>query len=266
MKQRKTERIISKKANDIIHLGKNTAKDLDDTSIHEFRLAIKRLRSFLRLLAMNTPGKGPKLSADLLHLYHISGHIRDARLQMRQLSASHTLLPAYMQHLHQKAALQEKQWRLHYSAKILKQLRSHTKAFVLYHLHADVLKHFLHKHLQDIDTIITSAIQSDDDLHSVRKKMKDMLFLWQLAEDKWKKGNKLFAPIPVNDLSGLASLIGDYNDQRIAVADMTIFASGDMDAKEKQAINALCDEGSRHLLRTKKLIIEQTTKFIASIQ
>ena len=54
--------IIEKKVNELSRLGKKIGEDFDQDTIHNFRVATKTIRSFLRLLRLHTHEPRLKIS------------------------------------------------------------------------------------------------------------------------------------------------------------------------------------------------------------
>src|ERR1700744_2501723 len=119
MKKGKVNATIRKQVKQIKRYCRDIAEDFDKDAVHDMRVAVKTLRSFLRLLHMNIHKPQLKISKKLKRLYHIAGAIRDAQLELETIKKEQPELLHYISHLHDLIDRQKKEWKKHYSKKTI---------------------------------------------------------------------------------------------------------------------------------------------------
>ena len=129
MKQEKVRAIIKEKVEELSALCRKIDEDFDMDTIHAFRVAVKTLRSFLRLLRVQAEKPALKMPKSFKRLYHIAGAIRDARLEKEQMAENQQKLPGYMDKLEHVIEIQKREWGVHYSKKTLRKLENRLMSY-----------------------------------------------------------------------------------------------------------------------------------------
>lgn len=263
MEQEKIKAIIKEQVDRLDDLSKEVGKEFDKDAIHDFRVAAKMLRSFIRLLRMQTNDKELKLTKSFKRLYQIAGAIRDAQLELERMIDKQTLLPTYMNQLEQKTAIQKQEWLKHYSKKVIKKMEHRLVDRKYGKINPEALPSFCMMQMTAIDTADKQqTILTDNELHTIRKHVKDIVYTTKLAKQKWKAGYKKAKDLSTDQLDILASEIGDYNDKRILLEHLSGFSGAQMAESEQAAIKALCMESADKLTQDKSKIV----KIIKDIQ
>jgi len=135
--------ILKGKNKKIAKLGNAVQKDLAPENIHKFRVEIKRLRSFLRLLAADKSYKEIKLPKKLKKLYDICGTIREAQLEQKKIAEIKLVLPAYAAHLSLQINKQRKIWASHYDKDGINKLKKKIQDSKIPELSPDALHLFI---------------------------------------------------------------------------------------------------------------------------
>lgn len=160
-------------------------EDFEVEDMHSFRLEMKKLRAFIRLINTNIPEeKKIKIDRKIKSFYKITGNIRNLQLHQQRVSliCDDMLLEKpvlYLQLLHnEESMLKKRAGRIadkisysHFRKKIIdlvpdKLNTKSVQAFVIQKQHA-LLK------------LIFLLDYSDEALHEIRKVLKDLLYDWK---------------------------------------------------------------------------------------
>ena len=174
MKEKKLKKIIKEKTREVAEFGKLLNNDFDKEFIHKFRVEVKSLRSFLRLLRMHTQESKLKLPGKFKRIYHIAGAIRDAQLEIDCIAEKKWPLPASTQKLQHIIRNQKKEWKKRYDKKIFRNLESRLLACDLNDLSPEQLQDFFRDRMKTIEAIISTGSPAEDQVHMIRKLAKDI--------------------------------------------------------------------------------------------
>jgi len=263
MKPEKIRAILKDKISEITELSEQVGKDFDVDIIHDFRVAVKVLRSFLRLLRTHHQEPGLKMTKKFKRLYQTAGAIRDAQLELEKLSGNDLPLPSYIAMLHSAIDRQKQEWYKIYSKKVLKKLEVRLLDYPYEPIPPEALADFFAAQMASIHNIGAGKSPTDDQVHSVRKRAKDILYTNILAKKRWKAAYKKLEDRPVKQLDNLTDIIGDYNDERITLAHLSSFSSKKMGLGEENAINDICEEEAALLMEQKIEILELVKNLVA---
>ena len=260
MKPDKIKEIISGKIKELKKLGNKLNNDLDKATIHEFRIAVKSIRSFLRLLrtAYNEPG--PKLPGKFKRLYHIAGAIRDAQLELENLAANNTSLPIYSGKLNNDIKRQKKEWDRHYSEKIFRKIKKRLAGYEYETLSPDALAAFYNMKITGMKTLSNTRPCTSAQIHNIRKQAKDIIYTAKLAQKEWKPAYKKLKHTPLAQLEDIATAIGDYNDDRVQLEHLASFSSPETELAEINEIKKITKKDAAKLKKGKKEILDMVKK------
>ena len=255
MKRAKVKAIVIQKIHDIASTCKTIEDNFDQDTIHDFRIKVRSLRSFLRLQRIHSDEAGTKISKKFMQLYHIAGRIRDTQLEIDHLAANNLEIGLYPDQLHHTLELQKEEWRQLYSKKTIRKLSRKLSGLKYKALPPYVLRKFFNDRMGTLDMITGTMPLTDTEIHDVRKKIKDILYTSKIAKKKWKAAVKLVDDIPVKQLEHLADLIGDRNDDRIMLEHLTAFSLKNTGKPGINTIKLLMDKERDTLLQKKKDIV-----------
>ena len=261
MKPDKVKKIIGGKVKEIKKLGEKVDGDFESGALHEFRVAVKSLRSFLRLLRTTQDEQAPKIPGKFKRLYHITGAIRDAQLELDHLTANKTSLPVYTDKLKNDISRQKAEWEKHYSDKVFRKMEKRLVGYEYETVSPDSLAAFHHMKVAGIKKLGKPASATNAQVHSIRKYVKDMLYTTRLAQKKWKTALEQMPPVPMDELDSIATMIGDYNDERIQFEHLSSFSSPQTEPAEVSAIKKIVKKEDTKLKADKKQILEVVNKF-----
>ena len=260
MKPDKIKEIIGSKIKELKKLGSKLNKDLDKDAIHEFRIAVKSIRSFLRMLRMAYNEPGPKLPGKFKRLYHIAGAIRDAQLELENLTANNISLPVYSGKLNNDIKRQKKEWDRHYSEKIFRKIKKRLAGYEYDTLSPDALAAFYNMKVNGMKTLSNARPCTSAQIHNIRKQAKDIIYTTKLAQKDWKPAYKQIKHIPLAQLEDIATVIGDYNDDRIQLEHLASFSSPETEPTEINTIKKITKKDAAKLKKGKKEILEMVKK------
>ena len=262
MKQDKIKKTLGEKLRELTNLGKNAGVDFDEELIHDFRVVVKSLRSFLRLLSMAGDNSQIKIHGKFKQLYHISGSIREAQLELGKLTNKQSAIPAYTDSLHQKIDREKIEWNTHYAKKIFDELRDQLIRQEYNSLSPVVLVSFIDTKMTAIHELCNLKTLTDDQVHTIRKLAKDIIYITKLAREQWSAGFAQIDALQMKPLEQIADIIGGYNDDRIILDHLRSFQSEKMANEEKSTLENLYSEESMRLKKTKKKTLAFVRKYI----
>lgn len=161
--------------------NKHILKWPDAEAIHQFRVEYKKFRAFLRMITQHHVTRGKiKIARKLKENYKVSGSIRDLQLQQQ-----HTL-KATKQELKKPQAylllLQKEIDKLKHELFELilgdpvAESKKKTDASIPQEFRLIGFKLFIKRNLALINAIIISGHFNDDNIHTIRKKLKDLFY------------------------------------------------------------------------------------------
>lgn len=263
MKAHKIKTILCRKIEELANLAGQVNKTMDDEDIHSLRVGVKKLRSFLRFICISSRDIDLKLSGPLKRLYHVAGAIRDARLELKSIHETKAQLPVYSGRLQASVIIHEKQYRRLYAKKIFRHEEKRIKALKLEPVDAVMLGAFFKAKLCNVHKLSAAKINTERNIHSIRKEIKDILYMHDLADKKWKRAHEQLKNIPIKQLIQLADIIGAYHDKSVQADRHNTFTSAAMQPPEKKAMHVIYKAESRLLGGERKKILGKIKKLEA---
>jgi CHAD domain-containing protein len=255
--------ILKHKAKKIERLCENIAPGFDHDTIHQLRVETKKLRAVMRLINTDNENEPLKLPKRFKRLYHIVGAIRDAQLEQKRITGWGISLPLYTDNLAVNIDRQKQEWEKYYSKKVTAKLIARIDDYPFTDLNPDILHYFFSKGLEKIAGISSKKVHTNDQIHTMRKLVKDMLYTAKFAEKKWPHGYEKIAVLPLSALNDLSTIIGDYNDARIMLEHLSSFSSNTMTQGEKDTMLHIRTEEMERQHTEKKKVLAQIRKYIS---
>ena len=264
MNQDDVKEVIKVKIDKLIVLSDLIGTGFHKDKIHNFRVTTKMLRSFLRMLKMHMNEPDIKLSAKFKRLYHIAGAIRDAQLELERLTSLALPVPEYLERLHLTLEARKSEWLKHYDKKVLVKLQKRLLDISYEAVAPDVLTNFFLSRMGTIKTLSNAARPTHNQVHTIRKNVKDMLYASKIAKKSWKEVQLQIKMLPVKQLNKLADVIGEFNDERLTLQHLSSFSSKNMQHHEKMVIRHICEEEQHRLVRDKQDIMGLVKQLVVS--
>lgn len=216
MKKAHLEEVIKKRLQRMESLCVQIPGVFDIEVIHDLRVEYKKLRAFVRMLQWEEESSKLKVPGKLKSVYEAGGPVRDLQLFLPLLQPYCDQLVHYHERLEEKLGTEKE----NLEQAIGKVSFGRAEESLLSHLpgklQADTVNKFaLHK----IAAIQAGmhAIHDDEDLHTIRKQLKDLIYNIKVYTSEWNQ------PFPValgngeEELIHAARLLGNYNDLCFAV-------------------------------------------------
>ncbi|MBC7509034.1 MAG: CHAD domain-containing protein [Ferruginibacter sp.] len=166
---------------------KKISEDFDMEAIHQFRIAYKKLRAFLRMISQDHETTGEiKVSKKLKRSYNLSGFVRDLQLQqlkIREATKQELKKPqAYINLLKKEIEKLTPELSEIFLEKPVTASKKKTDASIPNELHLNSFRNFVQKKWAAIYAIIVSRHFSDDNIHAIRKSLKDLFYNLKINE------------------------------------------------------------------------------------
>lgn len=200
-------------------LARNIAAHFDEEDIHAFRILVKKLRAFIRLISPATEQR--RLPGRLRAFYHAVGTIRNLQLQHDSLQkvtddGHKRSIEPLLQRLDEDLATAKKSIPplLLRGKHPFGNLAAKLTAGLPARLGQEHRHRFLMSHLRFIDPATFPQLPDDERLHTLRKSIKDLLYTWPQLGNHDRK----LAAAPIGGYKAMKKagrLLGDYLDLRL---------------------------------------------------
>jgi hypothetical protein len=225
--------------------------------IHTFRTHVKKLRAFLRFLS--STNKELQLPESCQTAYHIAGYIREAQVEEKWLAQKQILFPGYVAQLQETIEHYKQQWHAHYTPRFLHEWIKDVQQTNIPEISTKDLHHFFGTHLRSIHKIIQHQ-PDNEQIHTCRKYVKDMLYISSIADKEWRYGYKELSKLPLEELHTLSEKLGDYNDGRMMLEHFMQFSA--YTSVDAAIQNSICTEIHNSLQTKKKRLLVCISNFL----
>jgi CHAD domain-containing protein len=190
--------------------------------IHDLRVKIKKLRAFLRLLAMEiTYPENLHLPRNLKEIYTVAGKVRELQLQLTRIKAEQIekeKFTGYTSELKKQVKKRKEELNINLKQEHFQKMEVKILSSLPSNLDATTVEKFFHQKTKNIKLLLTASIIEDENLHSTRKNIKDLIYIHQILENSsltnltflWNKDI-------LEKIEELASEFGNFNDLCIAL-------------------------------------------------
>jgi CHAD domain-containing protein len=218
MKRQALEEVIDKHISNIEKHSDRLPGCFDIEDIHDLRVGYKKTRAFIRLLQLEKDTGNLQIPYKLKAVYQAAGKVRDLQLflaGLHQLPVAQQI-PESISHWNRQLFANKESTVSAIEATHFKKILTTLTNELPKELHDDTVKRFLHQKVAAIHILLLAA-EGEQDLHSIRKQLKDIVYVIRIYESDWG------IPFPVSGfnekmLSDMASLLGDFNDRCIAIS------------------------------------------------
>ena len=211
-------------------------EDFELEAIHNFRVEIKKLRAFMRLLnTMKAMEEPLKLNGKLKKCYRIAGEIRNRQLHNQriiQLCRDLEIEPpvSYLNLFSVEEKMMKQQCRSIAKNLSFNDLEEHTVSHVRHKLSEKAKYVYVKRKEKVLKGFLLSPHLSDEDLHGLRKVIKDLLYSWTYVIAYVELLPQFFAH--KEKLEELGERIGDFGDLCTAMNFLTHDYITDIKKKE----------------------------------
>jgi CHAD domain-containing protein len=218
MKRQALEEVVDKHISSIEKHTGRLPGSFDKEDIHDLRVGYKKTRAFIRLLQLEKDTGNLQIPHKLKAVYQAAGKIRDLQLFLAELHQLPVVqqIPESISHWNRQLFSGKENIVSAIEATHFKKILTTLTGELPQELHDDTVKRFLHQKVAAIH-ILQLAAAGEHDLHSIRKQLKDIIYVIRIFE------NDCGISFPVagwdeQKLSDMAALLGDFNDRCIAIS------------------------------------------------
>ena len=233
-------------------------KNFEPEEVHAFRVQMKKLRAFIRLLNAGLPlTVHLNMTEKIKSVYHITGTIRNLQLHKKRITGIceevSLLLPsAYLQHLQEEENHQRKKAEKagknisfgHFKKRLGKQIAENGEI--------DAAQSFTLQKIARLYVLMALPAHSDDALHEVRKILKDLLYdriyIGPYLQTIWPEHAETIEP--------LAQKLGEFQDWFASVQLMNEIGSGLKQQEEKNSLFFIQQEFQRRKEAVRQQILQ----------
>ena len=254
MKEKEITAIIKDRFKTINKLQHTIIKEFNADDIHDFRVAVKKLRAFLRLLDTEKEIEGPLIPRLLKTFYGYVGIIRNIQLHRHNVFKYITDYKIeepkeYIQVLDAEKSYWEKEAAELMTDNSFKDNEDEILKQLPAKLEKSAAKKFLEKKLDELKEQINN-VNDDNAIHTVRKILKDILYTRDFInhDDLPKSISK------EEDLKLLTTQLGDFRDKCIQLEFLSDeYVNKVLDENEKYTLLKMKEQ----FLREKQIMVEQ---------
>jgi CHAD domain-containing protein len=215
----KTVLTIDKRINRLRKHYHGLLKNFNPDEIHDFRLEIKKLRAFMRLAI--TDEHRSDLSHRMKSFYHLTGDTRNLQLHQDRIKkmSNELFLPLpeiYLQQLKRKEYFFRKKARETSEKISLRQFEKNCSHIVPAEISSRTISQYTMASYAALLHLLATENFTDDNLHDLRKKLKDLLYNREFIEPF------ALVVLPVlydkeKTIDHLTEKLGDFHDLCLAV-------------------------------------------------
>ncbi|CAN5494220.1 hypothetical protein BH11BAC3_BH11BAC3_00940 [soil metagenome] len=256
-------------------MNKNIKKieaDFDVEAIHQFRVTYKKVRAFLRMLSSHHETAGEiKVSGHLKKCYALLGAIRDLQIHQQQISEVTKKVrkkpTAYLKAIQNEIEKLQPELAEVLNCKPVVASRLKTNASIPHKFALNSLGDFIEKKWIAIDAIISSEHFSDDNIHSIRKHLKDMFYNLNvfhdsehdlLAQSFWKNKDENYFELLLTEL-------GNFQDKCTSIAFMKTYLVNSLTPNDKQLLYSIKTNWLKEKAAIKQRLVRKLKKDIGLV-
>ncbi len=235
-------------------------KELKEDTIHLFRVDVKKLRAFLRMMRSGvTEPEQLKFSGQFKKMYSIAGNIRDRQLFLERIKETGKTYPGgKIQTLKKEIKELGSKRDLFITKKDFGEMVRRIVKHLPVILPGTLVQDFVQQKQDIINGIIAGADYKDKNLHNIRKGIKDIVYISRIFTDDLK----IRASLPFRTKAelvkaeDLAHSIGLFNDAGIALSFLKLSEVRKANGKEKEHLRWLRNQWLAEKRKLKKDILQ----------
>lgn len=222
-------------------------EEFEMNDIHRLRVEIKKLRAFMRLMNLATPGQQHRIPKSLKKFYNTVGSFRNLQLHQQKIAGftSDLLIespPQYLRHLKEEEKSMKRKALALADTISLKEFERTLVASSTADLSQQVKTVFVQRSRLRLEAMLTLPFYYDEGLHDMRKLIKDLMYNYKYL----KPAIDVEIPPALANLKAmeeLTSWLGDFYDLCMALFFVSAVYIGDLfDEKEVTLLNALKEQ------------------------
>ncbi len=225
----------------LIKYSAKIKKDGSGKAIHLFRVEIKKLRAFLRLLSLELKEADElKLPPEIKKMYKYAGKVRERQLHRKRIKAAGKNNQPPFRSIRnwkvdtEKTTGKENKWL---SDKDFSAAELRLKKKLPHEPGNDAVNAFFRSRIDNMLTLINKGSYTTSELHAIRKRLKDVIYTIKLYRTEMKVNlSFIFRDKRGEEMAGrLAHELGTYNDlcRDISFLKKTMKKNDDHNAKKE---------------------------------
>lgn len=241
MKRMQLVTTIKKRYVRINKLLKRVAQDFDAKYIHQFRLEVKKLSSFLRMVSTTMPKRSNlKLPEKLHKFYGIMGAIRNLQLQQQSIKGLLKVEYFDLQDTYLSFIKTEIDEQIMFARRLVKDKKpfANGRKKLLEHLPSNLKQKFIRKFtlrkLKAIVRLMQPSWLSDESLHAIRKLLKDILYTWSFTKER--TAILSLVAMRKKDISSIAKILGEYQDRCVGLDLLHMYSKKQEDGSRQRIL------------------------------
>ncbi|THU41323.1 CHAD domain-containing protein [Niastella caeni] len=249
MKRRELEEVVIRHSNHLEKFCNRLPGSFEQEDIHDLRVEYKKTRAFLRLLQLEKDAGDLKIPDKLKAIYHAGGKVRDMQLFLAELYGIGVAMqiPSSITHWCQQLFISKEQMVAAIEAVQFKKILNGITKELPRQLHDETLHKFMHQKIAAIHIVLLAA-DNENDLHIIRKQLKDIIYTIRVYEQDWGIPFPIKAWQSETQLNDMAGSLGDFNDRCGAISLLQAVYSDSSNDQEKIVLQDL----HRHWLHLKE--------------
>jgi CHAD domain-containing protein len=205
-------------------LSKRIVPVFDPEAVHAFRVEYKKLRAFLRLLSEHqTVQDNIRLSGGLKKTYRAAGLLRGLQLQSQLIidEKMHgcTEMGSYASFLDRETEKMKEELGILISRDPVKESKKRILVWLPGSLRGSDCHKFIKQKWGSAQAIVSARYFSDENLHEIRKNLKDIFYVLKYCKEKGMKRVHLDQLVNrADEYKDLTEDLGTYQDNYAAIA------------------------------------------------
>jgi CHAD domain-containing protein len=261
MNKKKIEHITNEHYRKLKKHLKQLMPELAPETIHEFRVEYKKLRAFLRMISQEEEtGEEIKIAKKLKKGYAAAGSIRDLQLQQQQIlevtRQTKKKPHAYLVLLKKEIEKQKPELSEIILQDPVAESKKKTAAAIPGKFTIKGFRNFARRKWATINAIISSCHFSDDNLHTIRKSLKDVFYNLEIyggsnqGQGKWKQKDEQYFRTLIEEL-------GSSQDKRSAISLLKSYCLNNLNVYNRVLLEDMKKLWTKQKMEMKKLLINK---------
>ena len=245
---------------------KHLIPGFDAEIIHQFRVEYKKLRAFLRMLSQEDKKSGEiKISKNLKKAYHISGAIRDLQLQQQRIvegTKQELKKPqAYLTLLQKEIDKLKQELSEIFLENPVTESKKKTDSSIPEEFLLKNFRNFVQQKWATVHTIIVSGHFTDDNIHAIRKSIKDLFYNLKMNEGSeydlsslniWKGKDEQY-------FSKLLDELGSFQDKCMAIALLKSYWLNNLNEYNRELLEQIKKGWMKDKVSMKQMLVKKLT-------
>lgn len=256
MDRKSQEQVIEKFSGQLKKLSERIPGYFTEKDIHDWRVEYKKLRAFLRMITATVKGHVPLITKEIKKIYLAAGSIRELQLYISLLKTFPGIkteeLPVYNSLLQRNLFAAKEDFIKRTDIFSIEKEIDRWMVMPPEYLTTGIIKTFLQEKITAIRLILLVP-ESDENLHALRKHLKDIIYVSKIFTGTWGIPFPLTAWKNEKTVIEIAEELGKYNDWTATLGFLQNNYLDQLPEAEKKILTGL----KENLLTEKKLHLQQ---------